>query len=290
MRSRVKHCANQILSLFGLKIETRLADSRKNENVDTLVNSGVFKTQQFEVPQAIAEHGGLEVINAISKYRAELSRLVNDADNDVGFSFKNDYYCSPDADVLYTMVREYKPQTIVEIGCGNSTRLIRQAIRDGNLSTNLRSIDPCPRREIAGFADKIIHARVETCDIQQLLEQLHSGDFLFIDSSHAIETGNDVCYLFLKLIPVLRSGVVIHIHDIFLPYEYPESWVREQSWNEQYLLQAMLSFSKDFCVIWPGYYMQQTTPDFLKNFPFATSPPHSKTPVAQSFWMKIVRK
>ena len=112
---------------------------------------------------------------------------------------------------------------------------------------------------------------------------MQSGDILFIDSSHVIKTGNDVVFLYTNVIPKLPSGVIIHIHDIFLPYDYPRSWVMETTWNfnEQYLIQSILMLSNSFEVLWPGYYLQQT-----KKKDFAAYFPNLKERNAQSLWIR----
>ena len=114
--------------------------------------------------------------------------------------------------------------------------LFRQAITDGPLSTRLVSIDPVPRREIAQHADEVIVDRVETLDPSFILSRLQRNDFLFIDSSHEIKTGNDVLYLYLRILPSLAPGVIVHMHDIFLPFEYPKEWIVQNRWlwGEQY--------------------------------------------------------
>jgi len=113
---------------------------------------------------------------------------------------------------------------------------------------------------------------------------LEAGDILFIDSSHEVRPGNDVVRLFLNIVPRLRSGVVIHVHDIFLPFEYPREWIIENTlnvkWAEQYLLQAMLQASNEFEVLWPGYFLQRTLPGFSNYFHDGAGR------FAASFWLR----
>src|SRR5207245_655950 len=106
----------------------------------------------------------------------------------------------------------------------------------------LVSIDPAPRREIAQHADEVIRYRVESFEPSRILSRLDRNDILFIDSSHEIKTGNDVLHLFLNILPSLSPGVIVHVHDIFLPFEYPKEWIVEHrwAWGEQYLLQSLL--------------------------------------------------
>src|SRR5207249_3221505 len=159
--------------------------------------------------------------------------------------YDSDYFSSPDAEVLYAIVRRFQPQTILEVGCGDSTKIMRQAILDGRLKARLISVDPRPRTEISGVADKLYRDPVETVRNPELFQSLQPRDVLFIDSSHEIKMGNDVVFLYLNLIPKLPPGVLIHVHDVFLPYEYPREWIMERKWewNEQYLVQSLLSFS-----------------------------------------------
>ena len=200
----------------------------------------------------------------------------------MGFQFHNNYFSSPDADVLYCFVRQINPVTYLEIGSGNSTLVARQAIIDGGLRTKIHCIDPQPRLAVSEFADDIKRVPVETIDPASFSE-LNAGDILFIDSSHYVKTGSDVVYLFLEVLPRLTPGVVIHVHDIFLPYEYPREWVLNRDWdcNEQYLLQALLQFSSDFDVLWPGHMLQRENPEFRNKFPHMRAQDN-----AQSFWFR----
>jgi hypothetical protein len=146
------------------------------------------------------------------------------------------------------------------------------------------SIDPSPRREVQSVADQVICRKLEDVPASDLQDVLLSNDVLFIDSSHEIRSGNDVVSLFLRVIPGLCSGVVIHVHDIFLPFEYPREWIVENTlnvnWAEQYLVHAMLQGSDQFEVLWPGHFLQRTLPDFDGHF--------SGKPVgvAKSLWLR----
>jgi hypothetical protein len=172
----------------------------------------------------------------------------------------------------------------VEVGSGNSTWLFRQAVIDGGLETEICSIDPHPRRAIEASA-KVIREPVENVAPDFFFETLHEGDFLFIDSSHEVRIGNDVLYLFLNILPRLPPGVVVHIHDIFLPFDYPRSWIiddHRHRFGEQYLVQAMLADSGRYDVIWPGRYLQLTRGDFAEAF--ACSVPLRE---ATSLWLRV---
>ncbi|MBA7660162.1 hypothetical protein ES703_68161 [subsurface metagenome] len=126
--------------------------------------------------------------------------------------------------------------------------------------------------------------KVEDVSLEEF-SKLKENDILFIDSSHNISIGNDVYYEYLEILPRLKKGVLIHVHDIFLPYEYPKKWIFEYLlfWSEQYLLQAFLSFNNNFEILWGGYYMHKKHPDLLKNN-FGSYNEEKNNP--GSFWFK----
>jgi hypothetical protein len=136
----------------------------------------------------------------------------------------------------------------------------------------------------AGFAGltSLIPSKVEEVSLD-LFTELEPSDVLFIDSSHVVRTGGDVTYLFLEVLPRLRPGVVVHVHDIFLPREYPREWVTEELrfWTEQYLLQAFLVFNSAFRVLFANSYVgARYATDLRETFP--SSPWWG----GGSFWMQ----
>ncbi len=143
-----------------------------------------------------------------------------------------------DALTAYAMVRKRKPARIVEVGSGHSTRFMAAAVKDGGLSTTLTCIDPAPRASLSGLDvvwRKIVLQTAPTGD----LNALESGDLLFIDSSHLLMPGTDVDHLIGDVLPALPSGVLLHVHDIFLPDAYPKSWAW-RGYNEQSAIAALL--------------------------------------------------
>jgi Methyltransferase domain len=159
---------------------------------------------------------------------------------------------------------------------------LRAAIDDRRLDTRLISIDPLPRRSVAAAAHRVIAEPVEQIGACAVFDSLGPDDVLFIDSSHEIRTGNDVVALLLNILPSLRSGVVVHLHDIFLPYDYPREWIVEHrwQWQEQYLVQAMLQGSDQFAVLWPGHYLQRILAGFSDHFVC------SRPGTATSLWLR----
>ncbi len=169
---------------------------------------------------------------------------------ELDFDFHNNMYAAGDADFLYQLVRYAKPKRVVEIGAGKSTRLFQLANAKSNPDCEHICIEPYEAPWLEAMPVRLIREKVEDVD-PEIFGQLEEGDILFIDSSHIIRPGGDVLFEFLSLLPTLAPGVLIHVHDIFTPYDYPDKWLWSDMrlWNEQYLLEAFLSNNHDFEVI-----------------------------------------
>lgn len=188
------------------------------------------------------------------------------------FHLKNPYFGAVDAEILYSIVRSSKPERIIEIGYGYSTRLIAQAIRrnredDASYVCRFTTVDPHVEPGLPTAlpeVSEVIEDEVQRLPLTLFLE-LGENDILFIDSSHVLRIGGDVQYEYLEVLPRLRAGVLIHVHDIFMPLEYPRSWIMG-FWfpSEQYLLQAFLAFNENFRVVWAGRFMSIRRPDRLE--------------------------
>ena len=200
-----------------------------------------------------------EIINStISKIlplalHDNLKNVTQDQQNETDPFWDNGYFSGADARFAYGFAAEFRPRTILEIGSGNSTKFFRKAIRDFKLASRLVSIDPHPRAAISSVADEIVAESALKVD-PKIFEKLGSGDILFIDGSHVCLSGTDVPYLFLEIIPRLNDGVLIHIHDIHLPYEYIPIFV-ERGYSEEYVLGAYLLGNSDMKIIAPIFYL-----------------------------------
>ena len=200
------------------------------------------------------------------------------------FYLTNGLFDGTDALVAYCMVRHFQPHLIIEVGSGFSSLVSGEAAAK-NKGSALICIEPFPQEFLKpGFPGlhSLIEKRVEDVDLN-FFSQLGSGDILFIDSSHTVKIGGDVNYLFLELLPRLRPGVIVHVHDIFFPFDYRRDWVMDEFrfWSEQYLLQAFLSFNSEFEVLmsnsYLGYYYKE---DLKATFPSLASWGGG------SFWMR----
>lgn len=165
----------------------------------------------------------------------------------------NFWFTGLDACSLMGFLLERQPTRYLEIGSGHSTLFARHAIKQAGLATTITSIDPRPRLEINQLCDRVVRKPLEDCELE-VFDQLQSGDILFYDGSHRVFTNSDVTVLFLEVLPRLAPGVLVHIHDIFLPDDYPAGW-NDRLYSEQYMLAAMLLCPKqDFRVVLPNYY------------------------------------
>jgi predicted O-methyltransferase YrrM len=265
----IKCGINRVLSKLNLQLETLTSEKTERERLESLVRTQHFEKAAFTTLPSFEFSCFDKLLAELPRHQDRFLTFKGLETNNVGYSYQTNYYTSPDCEVLYTVLRLHKPSTVIEVGSGSSTRIMRQAILDGRLETKLISIDPKPRNEIDQLVDVCYRDRVESLQSNELFQSLKESDVLFIDSSHHVKTGSDVVYLLLEVLPKLAAGVIIHLHDIFLPYDYPKRWVVEKRWdfNEQYLVQAMLMFGDMFEVLWPAHYLQRTRRDFAELFP-----------------------
>lgn len=219
------------------------------------------------------------------RFRHEYERFpTQPVDAETRFYLTNGLFDGTDALIAYCMMRHFQPRLIIEVGSGFSSLLVREAIASGSHS-KLLCIEPSPRdflrHEFPG-ADALVEKNVQDVDLA-FFSQLQAGDILFIDSSHTAKIGGDVNYLFLEVLPRLKPGVIVHVHDISFPFDYRRKWVVEELrfWNEQYLLQAFLAFNSEFEVLMANNYLAHYHMDELKAV-FPNSPWWGGV----SFWMR----
>jgi hypothetical protein len=223
--------------------------------------------------------------NYFPKFRDEYEQFPTSSTGESGrFHLNNDLFDGTDALVAYCMIRQFQPRLIIEVGSGFSSLISGEAAVK-NKSSALICIEPFPREFLRqGFPGlhSLIEKKVEDIDLE-FFSQLDSGDVLFIDSSHTVKIGGDVNYLFLEVLPRLKSGVIVHVHDIFLPFDYRRDWVMDEFrfWTEQYLLQAFLSFNSEFEVLMGNSYLGHYHMEDLKAT-FPVSPWWG----GGSFWMR----
>lgn len=194
------------------------------------------------------EDAQLELLKKFD-YGDEIDAILASERSDLVYSYDNNQYGPGDADALYAMVRHMKPRRLFEIGSGNSTKMAAHAIAkntedDPAYECDHVCIEPYEMPWLEKLGPRIIRSRVEDVELS-LFQELEAGDVLFIDSSHVIRPFGDVLTEFQQVVPSLKPGVFVHVHDVFTPRDYPEKWLREDRrlWNEQYLLEVMLQNS-----------------------------------------------
>jgi predicted O-methyltransferase YrrM len=223
------------------------------------------------------------------RYADELQRFPLNGNPKDGFYYSNRMFGPADAEILYSMIRHVKPRRVIEIGSGYSTLLAKAAL-DRNGAEGFDSehicIEPFPPSWLEKVQiTRLVQKPVEVIDAA-FFEQLRANDILFIDSSHVLRIGGDVWFEYLEVLPRLLPGVLVQVHDIFLPFEYPVSWVREKRWfwTEQHLLQAFLAFNSAFEVVLALSYLNAHHREELA----AAAPVYKEDSSCRpgSFWMR----
>jgi hypothetical protein len=190
-------------------------------------------------------------------YQDELAAipLEQKAAQPLAFYYNNPSLCAADAEFLYNIIRHFKPRRIIEVGCGYSTRLAVQAEKKNQAKNSAHNcahtcIEPYEMPWLEQLDVKVLRSKVEDLPLSTF-SSLQAGDILFIDSSHIIRPQGDVLFEFLEILPTLNPGVLVHVHDVFSPRDYLKEWIVDQhcQWNEQYLLEAFLSFNSQFRII-----------------------------------------
>lgn len=224
-------------------------------------------------------------------HAAELTQIPTEPQEVFGFYYDNGWFESGDAEYYYQILRHFRPRMLIEVGGGFSTLIARRAIeanRGDDPAYRCRHvcIEPFENPWLDGLEVELLRTPVERCD-PALFAALGPNDILFIDSSHVIRPQGDVLCEYLEILPTLSPGVLVHVHDILTPRDYPAEWIfdRVLLWNEQYLLEGFLSFNSRFEVIGALNHLHHRYPEAL----------HAKCPVlarqAQwrepgSFWIR----
>ena len=213
-----------------------------------------------------------------------------DVANDYDFFTQNSQFSWLDARTAFVLLRAWRPARIIEVGSGFSSLLMADVNRRFLAGRcHITCVEPYPRpflkSGVPGISE-VLERKVQDVPLA-LFETLESGDVLFIDSSHVAKTGSDVNYLFFEVLPRLKSGVKIHVHDIFLPNEYLKDWVlhEHRSWNEQYVLRALLMYSTAFRVLFGNAYAFSNMPEMVKT---ALAHPEGHAFAGGSLWMERI--
>ena len=243
-----------------------------------------LEKQDFEVTNNILikfdNDKHVTLLNEIKRYIPEYTPMVNPALSTV------------DSINLYCMIRLNKPKKIVEIGSGYSTKIILLAMgkneKDG-FPCSLIAIEPYPKKFLTDISlsnFKLLEEKIQNVDHNLIFDT----DMLFIDSTHVSKFQSDVNTEIFQIIPTLKVGTLIHWHDIMIPGDYPENWIRNGNkfWNESYLVHAFMLYNESFEVVWGSKYMQMYCPSLISEYynDIDITGPNEQL---SSFWIKRVK-
>lgn len=241
----------------------------------------------------LSDRGIPESIPGINLDRAKMTRTWRDLlpflekipfneniSEDFQYAFQNPNYSWGDGGILHSMILYHQPKRIIEIGCGWSSVCILDTLRKYfDHKCKATFIEPYPALLTNLICDvsapvHIVHSSVQNVSLN-IFDELEAGDILFIDSTHVLKTGSDVCFELFEVLPRIAPGVLVHIHDIFWPFEYPRDWAVDEnrSWNEVYAVRAYLTnnldweivFFNDFFAKFEKDLIESTWPSFLRN-------------------------
>lgn len=252
-------------------------------NLDDVINNekSLFR-EDIEIKDInLNENGQLEVLRKMINLYKDLpqwNNMVSVDKSKLRYKIGNSRFPLGDAVGLNTMLRILKPNKLIEVGSGYSSAVILDT-NEFYLenSIELTFIEPYPKflKAVSKESDTIVLYENKLQDIPvEQFEQLNKGDVLFIDSTHVSKVGSDVNYLFFEILPKLKKGVYIHLHDIFYPFEYPKEWIyKGQVWNELYLLRAFLQNNKDYTITYFQNMMDKKYYDLiLEKWPYTQKP------------------
>jgi hypothetical protein len=264
----------------------------------TLANRRDLWVGEYDLPGVdLNEVRQLDVLeNLIPKHMGECHFPEEKTANPHEYYVNNGSFGLVSAVALHSLIRNYQPRTMIEVGSGFSTLVSARAARmnaEQGHPEKLIAVDPFPLPQLQiglpGLTE-LIPRPVETLGAA-FFDQLESGDILFMDSSHVLKIGGDVVFLYLEVLPRLKPGVVIHIHDILWPKHYSRDMVLGQRlfWNEQYLLQAFLAFNREFEVLWCASWLHAKYPEKMKAaIPPPKTKPRLENYISSSFWLRRV--
>lgn len=263
------HPINRIIQNFGFKFTRSGKLPQLVRTFPITFDYPIYPKVRWELPQSPnplikklldkSLTAAEEFLNELNKYQEYYQKIpLTSEQGSIQPYWKNDFISPLDGMSIYAALASRKPKTYLEIGSGNSTKFARQAIIDHSLSTRIISIDPHPRAEIDQICDLVIREPLEEMDLGGLIQELSPNDVLFMDGSHRCLQNSDVTVFFTELIWSLPPGLTFGIHDIFLPFDYPQDWLARH-YSEQYILSGIIlaDQGKNFKVNFPALHAFQ---------------------------------
>ncbi len=237
------------------------------------VNQGIKGKMSHQIVPDIdlSRNEQLMLIDEFSEFYRDLPFTEKQGEGSRRYYYDQKWFCYSDAIMLYCMIRKFGPKRIVEVGSGYSSAVMLDTLESLNREDyGITFIEPYPDR-LHSMVDvqnesrvSLLESGVQNVDID-LFKALDKGDLLFIDSSHVVKYGSDVHFLVFEVLPVLKSGVIVHFHDIFWPFEYPAGWLSEgRYWNECYFLRAFLSGNSNWKILFFNDYVNKEFPEIIR--------------------------
>ncbi|MFD1144005.1 class I SAM-dependent methyltransferase [Larkinella insperata] len=231
----------------------------------------------------LGRHAQFQLLQAFAWHYYDSVPFPADQQSDFRYYFENDLFSYGDAIILHSMLRHFRPRRIIEAGSGFSSAVMldtSELFLDNALT--LTCIDPNPERlhSLLRREDKknltVLETKLQVVPLETF-DTLAENDIFFVDSTHVAKTGSDVNYIFFEILPRLKSGVLIHFHDIFYPFEYPEEWVlgwKGFGWNESYMLRNFMMYNACFEIVFFNSFMHQHYGTWIsENMPLCTYNP-----------------
>ena len=235
-------------------IENSFEYSKSNSET---YNSSIFNQESIS-----------KFIDCISIYANEFSPPEEgDKEDPKGFFWKNPAFSYSDAMSYYCIIRHFKPNHLLEIGSGFSTLVADKAIKK-NGTGKITLIEPYPKKFLKNLesVDNIIESFAQDITVPDFVKLVESSDIWFIDSTHTVKIGSDCLYIYLKIMPEISKDIIVHTHDIYLPFGMPKESALEKHiyWTEQYLLYAYMLDNPKIEVLFGSAYVKQTIPNAMK--------------------------
>lgn len=243
-----------------------------------------------ELHDLIAAHRDrfAEVLKRLDPFAPGLKAIPLESEGETEPHWANGYIGGLDAATLYAFPKLFGSRRYLEIGSGNSTRFVRRSIRDQQLDMKITSIDPAPRAFVDEICDDVVRRGLEGVPLE-VFGALEADDILMVDGSHRCFQNSDVTVVFLEILPRLRPGVLVFIHDIYLPHDYPPEW-QARFYSEQYLLAVLLLADRErrYEIVFPGHFAA-IDPELgprARAF-WAALAPSGMELAANGFWLRV---
>lgn len=224
------------------------------------------------------------------KYKTNLQQIKDSSveTNETEPTWNNNYVPALDIIMLYTILKEFTPRQYIEIGSGTTTKTANKARKENNLAFSITCIDPFPRQPIKEIAEKWIDKNIQDVSLD-IFQNLSKNDIVFFDGTHTVLPNSDSTWFFLEILPVLPKGVIIEVHDIYLPYDYPQ-FMCDRYYSENYVLGAVLLANPEkYEIICPNFYISEqkhlakTIEEYWQHSALQNLEKHGG-----SFWFRVV--